>query len=178
MMKKFYILNLFLVIAALCYSQKTNEKNALYFIGGHRLNGGGYELSAGYERLLSGNSSSYSLYTSFNYQNIKETYVGVMTKVSNSLVEVGGRKYFLNNNTSIISPFIGVGAVIGNSHITGNANQGNAYPKTQDILELGGTFSLGSEIFLSNTFSLSVIGKYMYDSRHHIFASFGAKYFF
>ncbi len=30
MMKKFYILNLFLVIAALCYSQKTNEKYCSY----------------------------------------------------------------------------------------------------------------------------------------------------
>lgn len=177
-MKKLYLLNLFLFLFSLCYSQPTNKNNALFLSGGYRLNGGEYELSAGYERLLSGNSNSYSLYTSFNYQKVSTTSVGAMTKVSNSLVEVGGRKYFLFNNTSKISPFIGVGAVIGNNHIKGNANQGIAHPKTQNKFNYGGTFSLGSEFFLSNTFSLSVIGKYMYDSRHHVFASFGAKYYF
>lgn len=166
------------MVFALCYSQNTNKNNALFFSGGYRLNGGQYELSAGYERLLGGNLNSYSLYTSFNYQQIKSTIVGNMSTVSNSLVEIGGRKYFLKNNTSIISPFIGVGAVLGNSHIKGNENQGIAYPKDQKKFNYGGTFSLGSEFFLGNSFSLSIIGKYMYDSKHHIFTSIGAKYHF
>lgn len=178
MTKRLQLFALLIAVCALCYSQGAAGNNALFLSGGYRLNGGEYELSAGYERLLTGRSSFYSLYTSFNYQQIETTMVGNMTAVSNSLAEVGARRYFLKNGTSVVSPFIGAGVVMGNSHIRGNENQGTAYPKTQDIFNYGGAFSLGSEFFIGNSFSLSIIGKYMYDSEHHLFASFGAKYYF
>lgn len=138
MTKRLQLFALLIAVCALCYSQGAAGNNALFLSGGYRLNGGEYELSAGYERLLTGRSSFYSLYTSFNYQQIETTMVGNMTAVSNSLAEVGARRYFLKNGTSVVSPFIGAGVVLGNSHIRGNENQGTAYPKTQDIFNYGG----------------------------------------
>lgn len=178
MTKRLHLLGLLLAVCALCYSQNHTGNNALFLSGGYRLNGGEYELSAGYERLLTGRANLYSLYTSFNYQQIETTMVGNMTTVTNSLAEVGARRYFLKNKTSVVSPFIGAGVVLGNSHLKGNENQGISYVNTQNVFNYGGVFSLGSEFFISKYFSLSIIGKYMYDSEHHVFASFGAKYYF
>ncbi len=176
MMKNIFSGILLLMLPIFCFSQNIDDKNALFATGGYRINGGEYEFSAGYERFLE-NSSNYSLYSSLNYQQIETTIVGNMSTVSNTLLEIGGKRYFLKHRQTKISPFVGAGFILGNSHIKGDESQ-ESYPITQNTFNYGGTFSLGSEFFLSNSFSLSITGKYMYDSKHHIFTSLGTKFYF
>lgn len=100
MTKRLQLFALLIAVCALCYSQGAAGNNALFLSGGYRLNGGEYELSAGYERLLTGRSSFYSLYTSFNYQQIETTMVALNVKDYKDLLE----STFLNHVANIENP--------------------------------------------------------------------------
>lgn len=174
---RFYLLSILFVSFSFCFSQNNNGKNALFFNGGYRVNGGNFELSASYENFL-GNSNCYSLYTAVNYQDVKTTMVDNITSVRNTLAEIGGKVYFLKNQSNKISPFVGLGFVAGNSHIKGNEKQNISYPVEQNKFNYGGVLTAGAEYYLTNSFSIPFTAKYMYDNKNHIFLSLGMKVHF